>query len=231
MEPAWSQGNFLQESHQQPLPPLPDANLTQKPAKGNVLFWTWNLAKKEELVEKMKITDRLGCSDCKTAEIKFLREDGAKSRNTALDFRAADFNLFRDLLKRILRDTWERREVQRCQLIIKDHLLWAQEGSSLTSKKSSKGSRRPAWVSKSYWPNWHKKTAYGRRKYRDTVWPCRDEVTKAKANVELNLAQAVKGNKKSFCKYINDKKKTGEVLCPVLNRSGELVTARRLRMT
>ena len=43
--------------------------------------------------------------------------------------------------------------------------------------------------------------------YRDTVRASRDEVRKAKAQMELNLARDVKGNRKGFCKYTGDKSK------------------------
>ncbi|PKU33022.1 rna-directed dna polymerase from mobile element jockey-like [Limosa lapponica baueri] len=51
-----------------------------------------------------------------------------------------------------------------------------------------------------------------------------NEVRKAKANLELNLARGVKGNKKGFYKYINSKRKTRENVGQLLNGAGELVT-------
>ncbi|KAK4810492.1 hypothetical protein QYF61_004272 [Mycteria americana] len=42
--------------------------------------------------------------------------------------------------------------------------------------------------------------------------------------MELNLARDVKGNKKGFCKYIGDKRKTRENVGPLLNGTGDLVT-------
>ena len=84
----------------------------------------------------MKVGGSLGCNDHETVEVRFLRGDSrAKSRNTALDFRRADFNLFRDLFGRI---SWDmalgRRGVQESWLIFKDHLLQAQEWSMPTSR-------------------------------------------------------------------------------------------------
>jgi len=52
----------------------------------------------------------------------------------------------------------------------------------------------------------------------------RDEVRKAKDQMELNLARDVKDNKKGFYKYIADKKKTGRNAGPFLNETGDLVT-------
>ena len=64
-----------------------------------------------------------------------------------MEFRTTDFGLFKDLLGRTAWDTvLEKRGVQKSWLICKDHLLQAQERSILTSRKSSKGSRKPAWM-------------------------------------------------------------------------------------
>ncbi|GAB0179621.1 mitochondrial enolase superfamily member 1 [Grus japonensis] len=51
-----------------------------------------------------------------------------------------------------------------------------------------------------------------------------DQVRKAKALIELNLARAVKGNKKSFYRHISDKRKTRENVSPLQNETGDLVT-------
>lgn len=50
----------------------------------------------------MKGRDSLGCSDDEVVELRILRGSSRpKSRTTALDFRRADFNIFRDLFGRI----------------------------------------------------------------------------------------------------------------------------------
>ena len=50
-----------------------------------------------------------------------------------------------------------------------------------------------------------------------------DRVRKAKADLELNLAKDVKGNRKGFYKYINSKRKTRENMDLLLNGAAELV--------
>lgn len=45
-----------------------------------------------------------------------------------------------------------------------------------------------------------------------------------KACLELNLARDVKGKKRGFCRYISSKRKTGENVGSLLNRTGDLVT-------
>jgi len=52
----------------------------------------------------------------------------------------------------------------------------------------------------------------------------RDQVRKARALMELNLAKDVKGNKKSFYRYVSDKRKTRENVSPLWKEAGDLVT-------
>ena len=53
--------------------------------------------------------------------------------------------------------------------------------------------------------------------YKKIAKVCREEVGKAKAQLELRLATAVKDNKKSFYKYINGKRRTKDNFHPILN--------------
>ncbi|GAB0188533.1 mitochondrial enolase superfamily member 1 [Grus japonensis] len=101
------------------------------------------------------------------------------------------------------------------------------------SKKSSKGGRRPAWMSKELLEKLKgKKKVYRMWKkgldtweeYRNVVRVCRDATRKAKAHLELNLARDVKENKKGFFKYISSKRKNRENVGPLLNEVGALVT-------
>ena len=60
--------------------------------------------------------------------------------------------------------------------------------------------------------------------YREIVWAAKDQVRKAKALIELNLARDIKGNKKSFYRYVGDKRKTRENVGPLRKETGDLVT-------
>ncbi|GAB0208460.1 mitochondrial enolase superfamily member 1 [Grus japonensis] len=102
-----------------------------------------------------------------------------------------------------------------------------------TKKKSGKTTRRPVWMNKKFLGEVkQKKEAYrgwkqGRvawEEYRETVRAARDQVRKTKALTELNLARDVKGNKKSFCRYVSDKKKTRKNAGPFQNETEDLVT-------
>ncbi|GAB0188489.1 mitochondrial enolase superfamily member 1 [Grus japonensis] len=78
----------------------------------------------------------------------------------------------------------------------------------------------------------HKKEAYRRWKqgqiaweeYREIVRAARDHIRKAKALIELNLARDVKGKKKSFYRYVSDKRKTREYVGPLWKETGDLIT-------
>lgn len=58
-----------------------------------------------------------------------------------------------------------------------------------------------------------KKGQMTQEEYKDIVRSCRENIRKAKAQLELNLASAVKSNKKYFHKYTNNRKE-GQKECP-----------------
>ncbi|GAB0207806.1 hypothetical protein GRJ2_003246300 [Grus japonensis] len=193
------------------------------------------LTNKEGLVGDVKLKGSLGCSDHEMVEFKILRAARrANSKLTTLDFRRADFGLFRDLLGRIPWDkALEGRGAQDSWLIFKGHLLRAQERCIPTKRKSSKNTKRPAWMNKLLLGKVnHKKEAYRGWKqgqvaweeYRETVRAARAQVRKAKALIEISLARDVKDNKKSFYKYVSDKRRTRENVGPLRNEMGDLVT-------
>ncbi|GAB0181788.1 mitochondrial enolase superfamily member 1 [Grus japonensis] len=192
------------------------------------------LTKKERLVEDVKVGGSLGCNDHEMVEFRILRgRSRAISRTTTLDFRRANFGLFKDLLGRI---SWVRalegKEAQETWSIFKHHFLQAQNRCILKNKKSSKRGQIPAWMSKELLEKLKgKKEVYSMWKkglatweeYRDVVRECRDATRKAKAQLELNLARDVKYTKKGFLKYISSKRKTKENVGLLLNEVGALV--------
>ncbi|GAB0206090.1 hypothetical protein GRJ2_003074600 [Grus japonensis] len=108
------------------------------------------LTNKERLVGNVKLTGSLVCSDHEMVEFRILRAvRRAYTKLTTLDFRRADFGLFRDLLGRIPWDkALEGRGTQESWLVFMDHLLQAQERCIPTKRKSGKNGWRPVWMNK-----------------------------------------------------------------------------------
>jgi len=104
------------------------------------------LSNKEGLVWNVKLKCSLACSDQEMVEIKIFRKARkVHSELATLDFRRADFGLFRDLLYRV---PWDKalkgRQAQESWLIFKDHLLQPQERCTPAKRNSGKKARRPA---------------------------------------------------------------------------------------
>ncbi|KAK4826209.1 hypothetical protein QYF61_006153 [Mycteria americana] len=184
------------------------------------------LTNEEGLVGNVKLKGSLDCSDHEMVEFKILRAPRrVHSKLTTLDFRRADFGLFRDLLGRAPWDkALEARGAQESWLIFKDHLLQAQERCTPTTRKSSKNARRPAWMNKELLDKLKHKKGSLQREYREIVRAAKDQVRKAKALIQLNLARDSKGNKESFYRYIGGKRKTRENVVPLQKETGDLVT-------
>ena len=98
----------------------------------------------------MKLKGSLGCSDHEIVEFRIVCDRSrATSRITTLNFRRANFGLFKGLLGGV---PWVRAlegsGVQESWSIFKYHFLQAQDQYIPRTNKSSKGARRPAWMSK-----------------------------------------------------------------------------------
>ncbi|KFQ86553.1 hypothetical protein N337_12956, partial [Phoenicopterus ruber ruber] len=151
-----------------------------------------------------------------------------------LNFRKANFQLFKELVNRTPWETALRdKGAEQSWQIFKEAFHRAQELSIPRCKKTSKGGKRPAWLSRDLLvklkgkKEMHKQWKQGRvswEEYRDAARLCRDEVRKAKARLELNLARDTKNNKKAFYRYVNQKRKVKESIPPLKSRSGKLVS-------
>ncbi|KFQ62499.1 hypothetical protein N334_03741, partial [Pelecanus crispus] len=162
--------------------------------------------------------------------------DMGKARSTIrmLNFRKANFQLFKELVRRtpwetVLRD----RGTEQTWQIFKDTFHRAQELSVPKCDKSGKEGKRPAWLSRDLLVKLKSKRELHRQwkqgqvswgEYRETARLCREAVRKAKARMELNLARDVKNNKQGFYRYINQKRKVKESIPPLMNKKGELVS-------
>ena len=107
------------------------------------------LTNKKGLVSNMKLKGSLGYRDHEIMEFKILRmSKRVHSKLATLDFRRADFELFRELLGRV---TWDKalegRGAQESWSVFKDHLLQAQKQCILRERKAGKNARRLPWIS------------------------------------------------------------------------------------
>ncbi|KAK4827111.1 hypothetical protein QYF61_014374 [Mycteria americana] len=100
-------------------------------------------------------------------------------------------------------------------------------------RKTSRRGRRPAWLTRELWLELRRKRRVydlwkkGRatqEDYRGVARLCREKTRRAKAELELSLAAAIKDNKKHFFKYISSKRRAKENLQPLVDVGGNTVT-------
>jgi len=163
-------------------------------------------------LKKDKTGCNLGCSHHALVEFSILRcTRQIKSRVKTLDFRRANFLLFRALVHGIPWETALRSKgAKENWETFKDIFLSVEEISILTCKDSSRGGRRSSWLSQDLLAKLKYKPkctgSEGRDiiwgYYKDITWQCKEGISKAKAQLKLNVARDVKNNKKDFCRYI-----------------------------
>ncbi|KAK4819009.1 hypothetical protein QYF61_024125 [Mycteria americana] len=104
---------------------------------------------------------------------------------------------------------------------------------SLKTFKTSRRGRRPAWLTRELWLELRKKRRVydlwkkGRatqEDYKGVARLCREKIRRAKAELELSLAAAIKDNKKHSFKYISSKRRAKENLQPPVDGGGNTVT-------
>ncbi|KAK4806205.1 hypothetical protein QYF61_001128 [Mycteria americana] len=190
---------------------------------------------REGLVSHVMVGGRLGQSDHETIEFLIRGEVWrGVSRTATLDFRRADFGLFRRLVERV---PWEAalmgKGVQEGWTFFKEEVLKAQERAVPRCRKTSRRGRRPAWLTRELWLELRKKRRVydlwkkgqaTQEDYKGVARLCREKIRRAKAELELNLAAAVKDNKKHFFKYISSKRRAQENLQPLVDGGGNTVT-------
>ncbi|KAK4806799.1 hypothetical protein QYF61_005595 [Mycteria americana] len=190
---------------------------------------------REGLVSDVMVGGCLGQSDHEMIEF-LIRGEAARgvSKTATLDFRRADFGLFRRLVERV---PWEAalmgKGVQEGWTFFKEEVLKAQERAVPRCRKTSRWGRRPAWLTRELWLELRRKRRVydlwkkGRatqEDYKGVARLCREKTRRAKAELELSLAAAIKDNKKHFFKYISSKRRAKENLQPLLDGGGNTVT-------
>uniref|UniRef100_K7EZ11 Endonuclease/exonuclease/phosphatase domain-containing protein n=1 Tax=Pelodiscus sinensis TaxID=13735 RepID=K7EZ11_PELSI len=183
------------------------------------------LTNREELVENLKVEDSIGDSDHEIIEFMILRK-GRRETSTieVMDFRKADFDKLRELVGKV---PWEARlkgkTTEESWKYFKGTLLRAQKQTIPLCRKDRKYGKRPAWLNKEILHDLKiKKESYKKWKlgqltkdeYRQATRECRGKIRKAKAQNEIKLATGIKGNKKTFYKYIKSKRKTKDRVGP-----------------
>ncbi|KAM9590852.1 uncharacterized protein ACIBXB_005900 [Morphnus guianensis] len=190
---------------------------------------------REGLVRDVVVGGHVGLNDHEMIEFSILG-DARKgvSKTTTMDFWRANFGLFRTLVERV---PWETvlkgKGVQEGWTFFKKEVLKAQEQAIPMCGKTNHWRRRPVWLNRELllglrkkrrvYHLWKKRQAT-QEEYRDLVRSCREEIRKAKAQLELNLATVVRDNKKCFYKYINNKKRAKENIHPLLDADGNIAT-------
>jgi len=99
--------------------------------------------------------------------------------------------------------------------------------------KMNQRGRQPAWLKREIllglrkkrriYHLWKKGQAT-QEEYRVLVRTCREEIRKAKTQLELNLTNVVRDNNKCFCQYINNKMRAEENLHQLLDAGADTVT-------
>ncbi|KAK4823963.1 hypothetical protein QYF61_008349 [Mycteria americana] len=190
---------------------------------------------REGLVSHVMVGGRLGQSDHEMIEFLICEEAvSGVSKTATLDFRRADFGLFRRLVERV---PWEaalmEKGVQEGWIFFKEEVLKAKEQAVPRCQKVSRRGRRPSWLTRELWLELRKKRRVydlwkkgqaTQEDYKGVARLCREKIRRAKAELELNLAAAVKDNKKHFFKYISSKRRAKENLQPLVDGGGNTVT-------
>ncbi|PKU31484.1 adaptin ear-binding coat-associated protein 1 [Limosa lapponica baueri] len=206
---CWKHNTAEREQSRRFLECVEDNFLTQlvrEPTRESALL-DLLLVNREGLVGDVKVGGRLGQSDHEMIEFSILGEARRGANRTAtLDFRRADFGLFRSMAESV---PWETvlkgAGAQEGWSCFKEELSKAQEKAIPRSQKMSRRGRRPAWLNRELWLDLgNKRKVYGLWKrglatyeeYQDVVKLCRRKIQTAKAQTELSLATTVKDNKK-----------------------------------
>ncbi|KAK4826013.1 hypothetical protein QYF61_003786 [Mycteria americana] len=123
--------------------------------------------------------------------------------------------------------------VQEGWTFFKEEVLKAQEQAVPRCRKTSWRGRRPAWLNGELWLELRKKRIVydlwkkgqaSQEDYKGVARLCREKIRRAKAELELNLATAIRDNKKHFFKYISSKRRAKENLQPLLDGGRNAVT-------
>jgi len=162
------------------------------------------------------------------------------SKTTTMDFWRADFGLLRTLVERV---PWERvlksKGVQKGWTFLKEEVLKAQQQAVPMCCKTNQWGRQPAWLNRVLFFGLRKKRRVyhlckkgqvTQEEYKGLAGPCREEIRKAKAQLELRLATVVRDNKKYFYNTSTTKRGPRRVSILYWMQGGTLTTRMRNRL-
>ncbi|NXP18553.1 RTXE polymerase, partial [Scytalopus superciliaris] len=122
--------------------------------------------------------------------------------------------------------------VQEGWTCFKQEVLSAQEQAVPVCRKASQWGRRPAWLNseilkeirekKKVYQLWKKGLATY-EEFKKITRSCRRNIRETKVQFEVNLANSVRDNKKSFYKYVNNKRRGKANLHSLLDLEGNIV--------
>ncbi|OPJ66597.1 hypothetical protein AV530_016623 [Patagioenas fasciata monilis] len=124
------------------------SQVIDSPTRGDVIL-DLMVTNASELIVDIKIGDSLGCTDHVFMEFSVLRDVGQeKSKVRTLNFRKANFQLFKELVNRTPWETALRHKgAEQSWQIFKDAFHRAQELSIPRRKKLGKEGKMLAWTS------------------------------------------------------------------------------------
>ena len=152
----------------------------------------------------------------------------AKNEARMLNFRKANFQLFNESIGppgKLLSGAREQNRAGRSLRILS---IECKSSQSPGVEKSGKQGKRPTWMSQDLLVNlkgkreMHRQWKQGQvswEKYGDPAQLSRDDVRKAKAQLELNLARDTKNNKKHVYRYVSQKRKVKESITLLMNKT------------
>ncbi|PKU41684.1 rna-directed dna polymerase from mobile element hypothetical protein [Limosa lapponica baueri] len=152
---CWKYNTAEREQSQRFLECVEDNFLTQlvnEPTRESALL-DLLLVNREGLVGNVEVGGCLGQSDNEIIEFSILAEARQGARRTAtLDFRKADFGLFRSMVESVPWETVLKGiGSQEGWSYFKEELSKAQEKAIPRSHKTSQQGRRPAWINRGLW--------------------------------------------------------------------------------
>ncbi|KAK4825020.1 hypothetical protein QYF61_023024 [Mycteria americana] len=157
---------------------------------------------RDGLVSDVMVGGCLGQSDHEMIEF-LIRGEAARGvgKTATLDFRRADFSLFRRLVERV---PWEAalmgKGVQEGWTFFKEEVLKAQERAVPRCRKTSRRGRRPAWLTRELWLELRRKRRVydlwkkGRatqEDYKGVARLCREKTRRAKVTRLVDEGKAV----------------------------------------